>query len=202
MAAIWLLLYVCLILSLVMTTPRPQPTPSDPDTADAKVERPSLWLMAIAICFASVLGMFAAQSGLGQTVALVLAISMPIAALFYFMVVVLYTLYLSATDQGYDEAAMRLAGKTALSVAASILSCALYYFTFGLNTPCDDVSGVCEALTPMSSVYFSMVTFSTLGFGDFTPTSATRLVAGALAIIGNLHLGIFVGIAVIGLKGR
>jgi hypothetical protein len=42
-------------------------------------------------------------------------------------------------------------------------------------------------------LYFSAVTFSTLGYGDFKPTESARLVAAAHALIGNLHLGMLVG---------
>lgn len=41
-------------------------------------------------------------------------------------------------------------------------------------------------------LYFSMVTWSTLGYGDFAPNEATRFYAAFEAFIGYLYLGIFV----------
>ena len=51
-------------------------------------------------------------------------------------------------------------------------------------------------------LYFSAVTFSTLGFGDFRPTAAMRLVAAAQAILGNLHLGLLAGAAFYAIQSR
>lgn len=42
------------------------------------------------------------------------------------------------------------------------------------------------------SVYFSAVTFSTLGYGDFAPAPDARIMAAIEALLGNLHLGLFV----------
>ncbi len=41
----------------------------------------------------------------------------------------------------------------------------------------------------VESVYFSVVTYSTLGFGDVYPTGALRLVAGVEALIGLVLMG-------------
>lgn len=50
------------------------------------------------------------------------------------------------------------------------------------------------ALIAPDKVYFSIVTFSTLGFGDIAPNSAlTKRLAGSEASIGNLHLAAIVG---------
>ena len=46
---------------------------------------------------------------------------------------------------------------------------------------------------PLDALYFSIVTFSTLGYGDFTPSPPARMFAAIEAIIGNLHLGFVVG---------
>lgn len=43
--------------------------------------------------------------------------------------------------------------------------------------------------------YFSAVTFSTLGYGDFKPSGDARLLAAYEALIGNMHLGFLVGAA-------
>lgn len=43
-------------------------------------------------------------------------------------------------------------------------------------------------------IYFSLVTFTTLGYGDITPTKAARLWAAAEAVLGYIFLGIFVSL--------
>ncbi len=45
-----------------------------------------------------------------------------------------------------------------------------------------------------TSLYFSMVTWSTLGYGDFTPNESTRFFAAFEALIGYLFLGLFISI--------
>jgi len=49
--------------------------------------------------------------------------------------------------------------------------------------------------TPLEILYFSAVSFSTLGYGDFRPAEGARLLAAAQAILGNLHLGLLVATA-------
>ena len=49
-------------------------------------------------------------------------------------------------------------------------------------------------------VYFSMVTFTTLGFGDLQPVSETRLAAAFQAMSGYLYLGLFIGLMTGGFK--
>lgn len=43
------------------------------------------------------------------------------------------------------------------------------------------------------ALYFSIVTFTTLGYGDFSPSEFARLPAACQAMLGNLHLGMVVG---------
>lgn len=46
-----------------------------------------------------------------------------------------------------------------------------------------------------SAIYFSIVTFTTLGYGDFQPSQDLRLIAGMQAIFGYVYLGFFVASA-------
>lgn len=50
-----------------------------------------------------------------------------------------------------------------------------------------------QTLNFTDHLYFSIVTFSTLGYGDFTPSGNSRLFAAYEALIGNVHLGFLVG---------
>lgn len=47
---------------------------------------------------------------------------------------------------------------------------------------------------PISCFYFSIVTWTTLGYGDFRPSPEARLFAASEAILGYLFMGIFIGI--------
>lgn len=47
-----------------------------------------------------------------------------------------------------------------------------------------------------TAIYFSIVTFTTLGYGDFQPNPALRLLAAIQALFGYLYLGLFVGAAI------
>jgi len=44
----------------------------------------------------------------------------------------------------------------------------------------------------VSSIYFSIVTFTTLGYGDFKPTEEIRFFAATEALLGYLCMGVFV----------
>jgi hypothetical protein len=52
--------------------------------------------------------------------------------------------------------------------------------------------------TPLASrsdaLYFSIVTWTTLGYGDLVPTGICRLVAASEALVGNIYLGIFIAL--------
>jgi hypothetical protein len=77
-----------------------------------------------------------------------------------------------------------------ISICLSILSFALAYRMLGIVGPENIL-----ATESTDFIYFSSVTFSTLGFGDFRPDTSARLLAACQAIIGNLHLGVIVGAA-------
>lgn len=83
---------------------------------------------------------------------------------------------------------VRLARNTLISIVFMTLSFALIY---KLNGAMYD--GASTVLNSREAVYFSAVTFSTLGYGDFQPSGNIRLFAALQAILGNLHLGLIVG---------
>ncbi len=45
-----------------------------------------------------------------------------------------------------------------------------------------------------TSLYFSLVTWTTLGYGDYSPDEATRFYAAFEALIGYLFMGLFVSL--------
>ncbi|MEH6395178.1 ion channel [Pseudoalteromonas sp.] len=79
-----------------------------------------------------------------------------------------------------------------------IICCALCYFVFGvldagrlmqLNTGAS-LSDNLSAL--LNSFYFSVVTFTTLGYGDITPVGFSRFIAAIEAFCGSFSLALFV----------
>ncbi|MGI2258734.1 ion channel [Shewanella sp. GXUN23E] len=95
---------------------------------------------------------------------------------------------------GYGEAPMRVIGFSMVL----ILFCAVCYFFTGLN-----FGGNIHIFQPNSSIeqlanlffnclYYSVVTFTTLGYGDFTPIGYSRAVAAFEAFTGSFTIALFV----------
>lgn len=97
-----------------------------------------------------------------------------------------------------------------LHACSLILMFAAIYRGFGLKVPDTDDEG-CKSKTfekcnvymeqagsglneidAATSLYFSLVTWTTLGYGDYQPKADLQLVASAQALIGYLYLGLIV----------
>lgn len=76
-----------------------------------------------------------------------------------------------------------------LGIAGCIILYAVIYRVIGVQGPFWDHAW----LPQFRFVYFSAVTFSTLGYGDFSPSPSSSSFAALQAILGNLHLALFVG---------
>lgn len=97
---------------------------------------------------------------------------------------------------GYGERPMRIV----VSCLALILSTAAIFFLLGIKSP--DTGGIISFHTDQSlledlkvfgsCVYFSIITMTTTGYGDFTPAGPTRLIAGLEAFAGSLLMAIFI----------
>ena len=74
--------------------------------------------------------------------------------------------------------------------AALVGSFAAIYYAFGLVQ-----NGVVVDVDVATAVYFSVVTWTTLGYGDFAPPSPLRLIVALEAILGLVFFGLFIGIA-------
>ncbi|WDP91980.1 MAG: hypothetical protein HUN04_20575 [Desulfobacter sp.] len=81
-----------------------------------------------------------------------------------------------------------------LSSAFHILFFASIYQYNGISN-CD--RGQCDFLT---YIYFSTVTWTTLGYGDFQPHANSRLFAGIEAFVGYTFMGLFIGIVTAGIQ--
>ena len=114
-----------------------------------------------------------------QTLILIGSCSGSVAATFF-----VNNIMLQPFIQGRQVDSGRLFVDALISTLLMVLVFGLLYRLFGIQ----------PIATPGEALYFSAVTFSTLGFGDFTPARATaQALAGMQAIIGNLHLGFVVG---------
>lgn len=107
----------------------------------------------------------------------------------YFVTVVLGVLFLASHK--FTVAPVRLAFDALISMTSCVMSFALVFRSLGFSS-----NELCEGpFSPVEAVYFSAVTFSTLGYGDFHPCSNSQLFAAFQAMLGNLHLGLIVGSA-------
>jgi len=95
---------------------------------------------------------------------------------------------------GYGEAPLRI---ITLSMAI-ILLCAIFYTFTGLNYH-DTVQAASSDLSIkenfglfFSALYYSVVTFTTLGYGDFTPVGISRAIAAIEAFTGSFTIALFV----------
>jgi len=109
-------------------------------------------------------------------------------AVTFFMLMVITIPFLAF--QGNAPSPWRLFVDALTSISLTILSFSMLYRWLEVTGPDGLV-----ARSAADNLYFSMVTFSTLGYGDFRPTEGARLIAAFQSIIGDLHLGIFVGAA-------
>ena len=70
---------------------------------------------------------------------------------------------------------------------ATILAYALDYRVLGIKPT---ASG--DPVTAWDSIYFSIITWTTVGYGDFVPTPTTRAFAASEALLGYLFTGLYV----------
>ena len=95
---------------------------------------------------------------------------------------------------GYGESPLRV---VTFSLGL-ILSCSFLYLFSGLNSggtvlKFDQSLGfVTNLYYWLDCLYFSVVTFTTLGYGDVTPTGLSRIVAACEAFTGSFSLALFV----------
>lgn len=95
---------------------------------------------------------------------------------------------------GYGEAPMRIVG---ISVCM-IICCAFLYTMTGLNYNGElqvfDANASAKQNIELffSCLYYSIVTFTTLGYGDFTPIGLSRAIAALEAFTGSFTIALFV----------
>lgn len=95
---------------------------------------------------------------------------------------------------GYGEEPLRVVIFSLIMIAC----CAIFYFFFGLSFGGEPLVYRSEAswqengLFLLECFYYSVVTFTTLGYGDFTPIGLSRLFAAIEAFTGSFTLALFV----------
>jgi len=95
---------------------------------------------------------------------------------------------------GYGEAPLRIIGISIIM----IVFCALLYTFTGLNYQGETVVydsrlSIEENFNLfLSCLYYSVVTYTTLGYGDFTPVGVSRAIAALEAFTGSFTLALFV----------
>ncbi|WP_087017873.1 pentapeptide repeat-containing protein [Thaumasiovibrio subtropicus] len=95
---------------------------------------------------------------------------------------------------GYGENPMRVVSFSLLL----IFTCAILYFFFGIQfdgnlvrfSPAASMSA--NGLALVECLYYSVVTFTTLGYGDFIPIGFSRLIAATEAFTGSFTIALFV----------
>jgi len=95
---------------------------------------------------------------------------------------------------GYGEKPMRLISTAIIA----IISFAMLYAVVGLQYN-GEINNLAKTSSPTeiievfsNAIYFSTVTFTTLGYGDFTPVGFSRLIASIQAITGSFTVALFV----------
>ncbi len=95
---------------------------------------------------------------------------------------------------GYGEKPIRVV----LFSALFILLCSVFYFLFGISDSGVVVQFNAEQASYLNikawldCLYFSVVTFTTLGYGDLTPLGPSRFFAALEAFTGSFSLALFV----------
>ena len=80
------------------------------------------------------------------------------------------------------------------------LLCAVIYFIDGVKGPdgrlqFDAAAGIGDSLMGyLTCVYYSIVTFTTLGYGDFTPDGISRPLSAMQAFTGAFMMAMFVAV--------
>lgn len=119
------------------------------------------------------------SGGAGLDVNAFAAVMFSINAVWFFFWVVL----LPPFKHGAGVDATRLFADTIISTLYMTAVFSLWYRVLGIE----------PEHSALDTLYFSAVTFSTLGYGDFKPSPGAQMFAAIQAILGNLHLGMIVG---------
>jgi len=97
----------------------------------------------------------------------------------------------------FEDNYLRAFSWFAIQISFIITAFSIIYSKYGLVDPNGNI-----AKDIYTSFYFSIVTFTTLGFGDFRPTPSVRLFSALEALLGYLSLGILLFILLKAIAGK
>ena len=106
----------------------------------------------------------------------------------FFYLVTISVVRLISTD--FQINPIRFLRDVCISAIFSIAAFALLFSGLGIR---DTAGSTAPDPSGLDYIYFSAVTFSTLGYGDFRPEPLARIPAAIEALFGNLHLGMIAG---------
>jgi hypothetical protein len=78
----------------------------------------------------------------------------------------------------------------------TLLIILLFAQTYRANGIYDSRTKQCKVTSFSDTLYFSIVTWTTLGYGDFQPEPGSRIYASIEALIGYIYMGLYVGVLV------
>jgi len=121
------------------------------------------------------------------------AIYFSILCLIFLFITFIIAFFLSHQDKGQQK------GLYILLFFILALILIVYSFIYRGNIVANEKPE--EAITDMiTCFYFSIVTFTTLGYGDFAPTANVRLLAALEALIRYVFLGLLIGTTIFHLQ--
>ena len=198
----WLQYLIAVIIVILFVTARAQYLSLQPDNAQtvSSAENWPIFMTGSILLTLAVVGFFAAPDVPISEDRLGLAVAPALFAIFaatgFFARLAFSLAQLTLAPNVVDIAVFRWIGRIGLSALVTICAYALVFRILGIVPPADTVVQLTDYF------YLSTVTFSTLGYGDFQPDAHARLAAGWLSILGNLHLGLFVGLCLVVVSSR
>lgn len=115
-------------------------------------------------------------------------LSLPELSALFLIGVYYFCIFHIAQVVGEDQGRYRRILSTYISVLAlTILSFAITYHRYGLM-----LNGAHIDITFIDAIYFSVTTWTTLGYGDFVPPERLRHITSIEAILGYFGLGLWI----------
>lgn len=108
---------------------------------------------------------------------------------FFYIYLLIYKDVVLLSNFDYAEKVFWFFYLSLLLLLFTIGSYATFYYELKAISP--------ETVKPEDYLYFSIVTFTTLGYGDFSPISEYRLLAASQALLGYVYLGTIVGLLIV-----
>lgn len=96
-------------------------------------------------------------------------------------------IFISSRYQHYHKS--KIAFLSSMAIGTIILYASIYVHN-GISATSDS-----KTIEWSDAIYFSIVTFTTLGYGDYTPSGYIKLFAASEALLGYIYLGFLVALS-------